>query len=108
MSRYSSTYKGVQENTSEQNVYWYENSQAYRVEITRKRNKFRRSFYVVDYGSKERAFEVACACKKEFASKYPERRNCNPNAGNDAWRALSNSPRKRPTSQLLEWIQQSK
>lgn len=108
MSRYSANYRGSQALTSEPNIYWYERSQVYRMEITREKKKIKRCFYVVDYKSKELAFAAAVKCKNDFVEQYPERRNCNPGAGNDAWKALSNYPRKRPTSQLLEWHRQSK
>jgi hypothetical protein len=86
------------------NIYWVITTQSYKVSIRRNRKHITRSFAVNVYGSKEQALAAAIVYRDKVYTEYPLRRSHNTSGGNEAWQALSNHPRKRPASQLLEWF----
>jgi hypothetical protein len=86
------------------NVYWVDRDSSFRVQIERSGKVMSRTFAVGVHGSIEEAFEAAAKYRAELLAKYPPAGKPLPKTGNEAWQMLSSHPRRRPTSQLLEWM----
>jgi hypothetical protein len=86
------------------NVYWVDAENTFRVKINRQGKIMSRTFPVGVYGSIEQAFDAAKSYRADLLAKYPPAGKPMPKTGNEAWHMLGNQPRRRPTSQLLEWM----
>lgn len=82
----------------------HEREKCYELALRRSNLKCTMTFTYNVYGGKEAALAAAIKARDELVGKIPKRRKPTGGSGNDLWRSLSKTPKRKSVSQLLLWM----